>query len=126
MGLSNNERKLLKEQNDQRRILEKCLCALNQIPKTRINRLNMDTHTLATRIPGTPDRAGQDHRPRFRRRQDGHRAQIGDRDLLQKLEEIDKFSEQDKTTIKAILDTYILKNRFQKLANSPETQSAQR
>ena len=62
----------------------------------------------------------------FDNRDDVHRSQISDRDLLQKLEELDKFSEQDKATIKAILDTYILKNRFQKLATGPEIQAEQR
>lgn len=62
----------------------------------------------------------------FDNREDSRGAQIGDRELLQKLEEIDKFTEQDKATIKAVLDTYILKNRFQKLASGPESQTAQR
>lgn len=53
----------------------------------------------------------------FDNREDVHRVQIGDRELLQKLEELDKFPEQDKATIKAVLDTFILKNRFQKLAS---------
>jgi transcriptional regulator with XRE-family HTH domain len=60
----------------------------------------------------------------FDNREDVRRVQIGDRDLLQKLEELDKFSEQDKATIKAVLDTFILKNRFQKLASPPESQAA--
>jgi hypothetical protein len=62
----------------------------------------------------------------FENREDVRCAEIGDRELLQKLEEIDKFSEQDKATIKAVLDTYILKNRFQKLASGPEGQAVQR
>lgn len=62
----------------------------------------------------------------FENREDVRCAQIGDRELLQKLDEIDKFSEQDKATIKAVLDTYILKNRFQKLASGPESQTVQR
>lgn len=53
----------------------------------------------------------------FDNREDVRRVQIGDRELLQKLEELDKFPEQDKATIKAVLDTFILKNRFQKLAS---------
>lgn len=49
----------------------------------------------------------------FDTREDTRQVHIGDRDLLQKLEEIDKFSDQDRATIKAVLDTFILKNRFQ-------------
>ncbi|MGO9373073.1 MAG: helix-turn-helix domain-containing protein [Syntrophobacteraceae bacterium] len=56
----------------------------------------------------------------FDNREDVRQVRIADRDLLQKLEELDKFSEQDKSTIKAVLDTFILKNRFQKLASATE------
>jgi len=35
---------------------------------------------------------------------------------LRKFEEIDKLSDKDKGTIKDILDTFILKNKFQSLA----------
>jgi hypothetical protein len=35
---------------------------------------------------------------------------------LRKFEEIDKLSKKDKGTIKEILDTFILKNKFQSLA----------
>lgn len=41
---------------------------------------------------------------------------IGDRDLLRRLEEIDRLSDHDKATIKEILDAFILKNQFQRLA----------
>ncbi|MGA1824104.1 MAG: helix-turn-helix domain-containing protein [bacterium] len=41
---------------------------------------------------------------------------IKDRELLRKFEEIDKLSDKDRGTIKEILDTFILKNRFQRLA----------
>lgn len=41
---------------------------------------------------------------------------IKDRELLRKFEEIDKLSDKDKGTIKDILDTFILKNKFQGLA----------
>jgi transcriptional regulator with XRE-family HTH domain len=41
---------------------------------------------------------------------------IKDRELLRKFEEIDKLSDKDKGTIKDILDTFILKNKFQNLA----------
>lgn len=42
--------------------------------------------------------------------------QIADRELLRKVEEVDKLSDSDKTTIKAVLDSFILKSRFQQLA----------
>jgi transcriptional regulator with XRE-family HTH domain len=41
---------------------------------------------------------------------------IKDRELLRRFEEIDKLSDKDKGTIKEILDTFILKNKFQNLA----------
>jgi transcriptional regulator with XRE-family HTH domain len=44
---------------------------------------------------------------------------IKDRELLRRFEKIDKLSEKDKRTIKKILDTLILKNKFQSLA-APE------
>ena len=46
---------------------------------------------------------------------------IGDRNLLQRVEEIDRLSEHDKNTIKEILDAFILKNQFQRLATTPVT-----
>ncbi len=60
----------------------------------------------------------------FDNREEIRRVQIGDLDLLQKLEELDRFSEQDKATIKAVLDTFILKNRFQNLASSTDNHAA--
>ena len=47
------------------------------------------------------------------------KANIKDRELLRRFEEIDKLSEKDKGTIKETLDTFILKNKFQSLA-APE------
>ena len=44
---------------------------------------------------------------------------IKDWELLKGFEEIDKLSKKDKGTIKEILDTFILKNKFQSLA-APE------
>lgn len=41
---------------------------------------------------------------------------IADRELIEKLAAIDRLSEHDKETVKAVLDTFILKNRFQRLA----------
>ncbi len=43
---------------------------------------------------------------------------IADRELVQKLAEIDKLSEKDKVIIKGVLDTFIIKNRFQRLAST--------
>ncbi len=48
----------------------------------------------------------------------------GNRDLLRRLEEIDRLSEHDKATIKEILDAFILKNQFQRLAISPGIEGA--
>jgi len=42
-----------------------------------------------------------------------------DRELLKRFEEIDKLNVKDKGAIKEILDTFILKNKFQSLA-APE------
>lgn len=46
----------------------------------------------------------------------GARSLIADRELVEKLSAIDRLSERDKETVKAVLDTFILKNRFQRLA----------
>ena len=43
-------------------------------------------------------------------------AQIADRDLLNKMREVDRLPEADKEAIKAVLDSFILKERFQQLA----------
>jgi transcriptional regulator with XRE-family HTH domain len=48
---------------------------------------------------------------------------IGDRELLQRLEEIDRLPEHDKGTIKEIIDAFILKNQFKRLATTPGTHS---
>jgi ribonucleotide reductase beta subunit family protein with ferritin-like domain len=37
---------------------------------------------------------------------------------LRKFEEIDKLSDKEKNTVKEILDTFILKDKFQKLAQA--------
>lgn len=41
---------------------------------------------------------------------------IKDKELLRRLEEVDQLSERDKGTIIEILDTFIMKNKFQSLA----------
>lgn len=48
------------------------------------------------------------------------RGSIADRELVQKLSEIDKLSEQDKAIVKGVLDTFIIKSRFQRLAAATE------
>ncbi len=45
---------------------------------------------------------------------------IADRELMQTVQLVDQLSEEDRTTIKAVLNTFIVKNRFQRLAS--ETQ----
>lgn len=50
MGLTNSEKQRIRQQQEYRRLLEKCQCALDQLPKTRINQLNSDTYTLASRV----------------------------------------------------------------------------
>jgi len=46
----------------------------------------------------------------------GARSLTADRELVEKLAAIARLSERDKETVKAVLDTFILKNRFQRLA----------
>jgi hypothetical protein len=43
---------------------------------------------------------------------------------MQAIQLIDKLSEEDRTTIKAVLNTFIVKNRFQRLASETQTQTA--
>ena len=56
--------------------------------------------------------------------EDLQQVQIADRDLLQKLEAIDRLADADRTTVKAVLDTFILKNWFQQLASTHKEQTA--
>ncbi|NKC15793.1 MAG: helix-turn-helix domain-containing protein [Gammaproteobacteria bacterium] len=60
----------------------------------------------------------------FDNREDLQQVQIADRDLLQKLEAIDRLADADRTTVKAVLDTFILKNQFQQLASTHKEQTA--
>ena len=53
----------------------------------------------------------------FDDRGDMNRVQISDRELIQTIKEIDNLPEEDKTTIKSVLNTFIIKNRFQRLAS---------
>jgi transcriptional regulator with XRE-family HTH domain len=56
----------------------------------------------------------------FEKQKDKLQMNIADRELIQKLAEIDKLSEQDKALVKGILDTFIIKNRFQRLAGEAD------
>ena len=54
----------------------------------------------------------------FDNRSDTRQVNISDIELIELLEKIDQLSDKDKQTVKAVLDTFILKNRFQRLAAS--------
>ena len=54
----------------------------------------------------------------FDNRSDSRQVNISDIELIELLEKIDQLSDKDKQTVKAVLDTFILKNRFQRLAAS--------
>ena len=56
----------------------------------------------------------------FEERNDTDQSSIADRELVQQLSEIDKLSEQDKAIVKGVLDTFIIKSRFQRLAATTE------
>lgn len=61
----------------------------------------------------------------FENREDTREAvQIADRDLLQKMAAVDKLPEADKAAIKAVMDCFILKSRFQQLAQVEGTSPA--
>ena len=63
----------------------------------------------------------------FENREDSRSAsQIADCDLLSKMEEVDKLPEADKATIKAVLDSFILKSRFQRLVHTDDNSVAAR
>ena len=59
----------------------------------------------------------------FEEREDALSVKIADRELLRRLEEVDKLSDHDKATIKEILDAFILKNQFQRLAGAQNSQA---
>lgn len=58
--------------------------------------------------------------PIFKERSDKDQNSIAGRELVQKLSEIDKLSEQDKAIVKGGLDTFIIKSGFQRLATATE------
>ena len=49
---------------------------------------------------------------------------IADRELMQAVQQIDQLSAEDRATIKAVLNTFIVKNRFQRLASETQKQTA--
>jgi len=53
----------------------------------------------------------------FEGREDVQQVAIGDLELLEKLKEIDQLPPKDREIIKSVLDTFIIKNRFHRLAN---------
>ena len=59
----------------------------------------------------------------FEDRDDSQQVQIADRDLLQKMGAIDQLTDADRNTVKAVLDTFIIKNQFQQLAAVPKEQT---
>lgn len=60
----------------------------------------------------------------FEDRENVQRLTISDLELVEKFKEIDQLPKKDKETIKAVLETFIVKNRFQKLAIAEETKTA--
>lgn len=51
------------------------------------------------------------------------RVNIKDRELLKRCEEVDKLNSKDKGTIKEIMDSFILKNKFKRLIPSETEKS---
>lgn len=49
---------------------------------------------------------------------------IADRELMQAVQMIDQLSADDRATIKAVLNTFIVKNQFQRLASETQKQTA--
>ena len=54
----------------------------------------------------------------FDDRENVQKVAISDIELLERIREIDNLSRKDKETIKAVLDTFIVKNQFQRLATA--------
>lgn len=59
----------------------------------------------------------------FENQQDKNIVPIADRELMQAVQLIDQLSEEDRATIKAVLNTFIVKSRFQRLASETQKQS---
>lgn len=51
-------------------------------------------------------------------RADKSRVALSDRDLIDKLAELERLPEKDKVIVKAVLDAFIKKKRFEELAAS--------
>ncbi len=60
----------------------------------------------------------------FDEREEKTIAPIADRELMQVVQKIDQLPAEDKDTIKAVLNTFIIKNRFQRLASETQKQTA--
>jgi transcriptional regulator with XRE-family HTH domain len=60
----------------------------------------------------------------FDNRQDKNIVPIADRELMQAVQLIDQLSAEDRATIKAVLNTFIVKSRFQRLASETQNQTA--
>ncbi len=51
-------------------------------------------------------------------KEDSPRIDIADKELIRHMEAVDKLPAKDKEAVKAVLESFILKNRFQELANA--------
>ncbi len=60
----------------------------------------------------------------FDNREEKNIIPIADRELMQAVQQIDQLSAEDRDTIKAVLNTFIVKNRFQRLASETQKQTA--
>lgn len=60
----------------------------------------------------------------FDNREEKNIIPIADRELMQVVQQIDQLSAEDRATIKAVLNTFIVKNRFQRLASETQEPSA--
>lgn len=60
----------------------------------------------------------------FDNREEKNIIPIADRELMQVVQQIDQLSAEDRATIKAVLNTFIVKNRFQRLASETQEQTA--
>jgi len=60
----------------------------------------------------------------FDNREEKNIIPIADRELMQAVQQIDRLSAEDRATIKAVLNTFIVKSRFQRLASETHNQTA--
>ena len=56
----------------------------------------------------------------FKDHEEKNIAQIADRELMQAVQEIDLLPTEDRATIKAVLNTFIIKKHFQRLASDTQ------